>query len=214
MKATNLREKVLIQIRNAVKKNRAKPDLKEPDLKTFIYKKSNDSLAETFAKEFNKNKGRFIYCKNNEDFIAQLKQLIFANNWVNIFCTDEKLKNLLLISEIRLKKKLTGFTSAEVGITSCEAIVARTGSIIVSTAEESSRTLSVFPPVHIVAAYSDQLFFDLENAITFLKDKYSDKFPSMLSIISGPSRTADIEKTLVFGAHGPRDIYCFYISEK
>jgi L-lactate dehydrogenase complex protein LldG len=214
MKATNHRERVLIQIRNAAKKNRKKADLYEPDMKTFIYKKSNDPLAETFAKEFNKNKGRFIYCKNSNDLVNQLIQLITTNNWTDIFCTEEKIKNYLATADIKPHKKLQGFTHAEVGITSCEALVARTGSIIVSSAGETSRTLSVFPPVHIVIAYFDQVFFDLENAISFLKEKYTYKFPSMISIISGPSRTADIEKTLVFGAHGPKDIYCFYLSEK
>lgn len=214
MKSTNNRERVLIQIRNATKKLKNKTEYHEPDLKASVFKKTSDSLAETFAKEFNKNKGRFIYCKTSADFCVQIAQLISANNWNNIFCTEEKFKDLLFSSEIKYKRKLNGFETADVGITSCECLVARTGSIIVSANSESARTLSVFPPVHIVIAYFDQMFYDLENAINYLKDKYSDKYPSMLSIISGPSRTADIEKTLVLGAHGPKDIYCFYISEK
>lgn len=214
MKSTNYRERVLIQIRNAAKKVRKKTEFHEPDLKASVFKKTNDSLAETFAKEFNKNKGRFIYCKNADDFSTQITQLVSANNWTGIFCTEEKLKDLLTNADIKYKKKLAGFETAEVGITTCECIVARTGSIIVSSSEDTSRTLSVFPPVHIVIAFYDQMFYDLENSINYLKDKYGDKFPSMLSIISGPSRTADIEKTLVLGAHGPKDIYCFYISEK
>jgi L-lactate dehydrogenase complex protein LldG len=214
MKATNLREVILNNIRAATKKTRQKFEFTEPDLKTSIFKRLDESLPEMFAKEFNKINGRFIYCKNDSDFRFQYSQLVDANNWSNIFCTEEKLFPVLNESKIKYHKKLGNYTSAEVGITTCEALIARTGSIVVSTSMDSSRTLSVFPPTHIVVAYFDQLFYDMENAFNYIKDKYNEKYPSMISIISGPSRTADIEKTLVLGAHGPKDLYCFYINEK
>ena len=214
MKATNLRENVLNKIRAAAKTNKQKFEITEPDFKSPIYKKSDESLPEMFAKEFNKNYGKFIYCRNDKDFIQQYNQLVEANRWVNILSTEESLFGLLDASNIKYNKTLKNLTSAEVGITSCEAIVARTGSIIVSTGGHNTRSLSVFPPVHIVVAHFDHLFFDLENAFKFLREKYTNRFPSMVSIISGPSRTADIEKTLVLGAHGPKSIYCFLINEK
>jgi L-lactate dehydrogenase complex protein LldG len=46
-----------------------------------------------------------------------------------------------------------------------------------------------------------------------LRDKYNTAFPSMVSLASGPSRTADIEKTLVVGVHGPKEVFCFLIDE-
>ena len=46
-----------------------------------------------------------------------------------------------------------------------------------------------------------------------MKKKYPDNYPSMISLITGPSRTADIEKTLVMGAHGPKELYVFLIED-
>ncbi len=58
-------------------------------------------------------------------------------------------------------------------------------------------------------AYTSQLVPDLKDALAGIREKYGNKIPSMISVITGPSRTADIEKTLVMGAHGPKEIYVF-----
>ena len=54
---------------------------------------------------------------------------------------------------------------------------------------------------------------DLKDGFNRLKEKYGQKLPSMISTITGPSRTADIEKTLVLGAHGPKELYVFLIDD-
>jgi L-lactate dehydrogenase complex protein LldG len=113
-----------------------------------------------------------------------------------------------------LKTDDTDFLNANVGITACEALSARTGSILISNGTEAGRRLSIYPHVHIVIAYTSQLFDDINNALKFIEKKYEGKLPSMISNTTGPSRTADIEKTLVLGAHGPREIYLFLIDEQ
>jgi L-lactate dehydrogenase complex protein LldG len=209
-----MREKVLKKIRTAQQKSFMKYDLKEPDLKKFVFHKPDESLPEKFAKEFNKNKGKFIYCQNNADMVSQLRKLIQANKWKHVYCTEESIRYILNNTSLKYTYDLSDYTQADISITSCMGMVARTGSIVVTSGPDSSRKLTCYPPVHIVIAYYDQMFFNLENAIKFFKQKYSDTPPSMLSIISGPSRTADIEKTLVLGAHGPKDLYCFYVNER
>ena len=101
----------------------------------------------------------------------------------------------------------------EVGITRAEFLIARLGSIMITSKQTSGRRLNVFPPVHIVIAYTSQLVYDLKDAFDGIKKKYKDQLPSMISIITGPSRTADIEKTLVLGAHGPKKLYVFLVNE-
>jgi len=76
----------------------------------------------------------------------------------------------------------------------------------VSSSCYSGRLLNVFPPVHIVVARASNLVPFIENAIAHLKQKYVNNMPSQATIITGPSRTADIEKTLVMGAHGPKEL--------
>jgi L-lactate dehydrogenase complex protein LldG len=214
MKVYNQREKILKNIREAQKKSKSNFDLKEPDLNSSVFVRNEESLAELFAKEFNNNNGKLIYCRNEKDFTEQLSILAKANKWKKIFCTEEIIYKKLKEENIQVSKNLKKYTEAEIGVTTCEYLVARTGSIILSNNNDTTRTLSVYPPIHIVVAYYDQLVFDISNAIKYLKETYQENFPSMVSIMSGPSRTADIEKTLVLGAHGPKEVYCFYINEK
>jgi L-lactate dehydrogenase complex protein LldG len=62
-----------------------------------------------------------------------------------------------------------------------------------------------------VLAYTSQLVPDLKDAFKLIKEKYGQQIPSMISTITGPSRTADIEKTLVLGAHGPKELFVFLL---
>ena len=80
---------------------------------------------------------------------------------------------------------------------------------MVSAALQGGRQMSVYPPQHIVIAKKDQLVDYLHTAYDKIQEKYPDQLPSQITLITGPSRTADIEKTLVMGAHGPRELYVF-----
>ncbi len=69
----------------------------------------------------------------------------------------------------------------------------------------------MYAPIHICVAFTNQLVYDIKDALTSVRDKYQNKFPSLLTFATGPSRTADIEKTLVVGVHGPKEVYCFLV---
>lgn len=98
----------------------------------------------------------------------------------------------------------------DAGITECDALVAQTGSVLVTNRSAGGRALSVLPAHHVVLARRDQLLRDLAEALTFLQKRYGADYPSFCSFITGPSRTGDIERVLVLGAHGPKKltIYC------
>jgi L-lactate dehydrogenase complex protein LldG len=106
-----------------------------------------------------------------------------------------------------------GLADADAAITKCEVLVARTGSFVLSSVESSGRTTSVYAPVHICIAKTSQVVYEVKDAIQFLQKKYGDNLPSMISFATGPSRTADIEKTLVVGVHGPKEVYCFMLDK-
>jgi hypothetical protein len=99
---------------------------------------------------------------------------------------------------------------AELGVTGCDCLIARTGSIAVSTRSAGGRALSVLPPVHLVIARREQIVSDLETAFALWRSRYGQRWPSNLCIITGPSRTSDIEKTLVMGAHGPKRLAVYF----
>jgi L-lactate dehydrogenase complex protein LldG len=96
--------------------------------------------------------------------------------------------------------------ACDAGITACEALVAQTGSILVSSATCGGRALSILPHVHVVVATCDQILATLGDALHFAKSQNGGRMPSMLSFITGPSRTGDIERILVLGAHGPKEL--------
>ena len=96
-------------------------------------------------------------------------------------------------------------------ITSCEFLVARTGSIVISSRQTSGRRLAIFSSTHIVVAYTSQLVRDVKDALEGIKNKYGDQLPSMITTITGPSITADIERTLILVSHGPKEEYVFLV---
>ncbi|NUN93094.1 MAG: LUD domain-containing protein [Verrucomicrobiae bacterium] len=94
----------------------------------------------------------------------------------------------------------------------CDALVARTGSIALTAQSGFGRALSVLPPAHVVVARRAQLVAEIADALSRLASRYGRSWPSMLSFITGPSRTADIEKILVLGAHGPRELHLLFVN--
>jgi L-lactate dehydrogenase complex protein LldG len=96
--------------------------------------------------------------------------------------------------------------ACDAGITECDALIAQTGTVMLSSRRAGGRALSILPPHHVVLARRDQLVPDLPAAFDLLKAEYRDNLPSMISFITGPSRTGDIERILVLGAHGPKKL--------
>jgi L-lactate dehydrogenase complex protein LldG len=88
-------------------------------------------------------------------------------------------------------------------LTLAEVLVAQTGSVLVSGAC-GGRGASIVAPVHIVIAKGDQLVTTLDEAFARIRERETTAKNSYLCLITGSSRTADIEKILVMGAHGPR----------
>ena len=204
---------ILGKIREAL----AKPAPFVPSTPNFtapIHPEFIDDLSITFATNFVKNLGTFIYCESEEDFYDQLFLYKKEKAVNNLFVWEQDLKEKLHAAGIVFNDDETNFLKqANAGLTTCEALIARTGSILVSGASESGRRLSIYPEKHIVVAYASQLHADIKDGLALVKEKYGARFPSMLSLVSGPSRTADIEKTLVMGAHGPKELILFLIDD-
>jgi L-lactate dehydrogenase complex protein LldG len=93
----------------------------------------------------------------------------------------------------------------DVGISGCDCLVAQTGGIMVTAASAGGRALSVLPPHHVVVASRSQLVGNLADAFAHLRKSYKE-IPASVSFITGPSRTGDIERILVLGAHGPKKL--------
>ena len=179
---------------------------------TQIFKPQTEDLEITFAENFTELLGKFSFCFSTAELINQLQSLLTARSWKNIFIKDDALEQTL--KEAGLNINYTkDLANCDAAITGCEYLVARTGSIVLSTAQQSGRTISVYAPVHICIAYTSQLIYDIEDALKSIQKKHLQNFPSLITFATGPSRTADIEKTLVTGVHGPKEVFCFLVEK-
>lgn len=211
MKETTAKERMLKKIRRALLEKRDNP---YPNLEDApLYPKNEEYLEVLFAEQFNAVAGNFLYCEDDIQFIENLIELAESKKWRKIYCWEPNLQEMLTHFEYPFIGDDKDFLNADVGITFCEALIARNGSILVSSGANAGRRLSIYPNSHIVLAYTSQLVLDLKDGFTRLKEKYGNALPSMISTITGPSRTADIEKTLVLGAHGPKELYVFLIDD-
>lgn len=211
MKESTAKEKMLKKIRKALldKKDNPYPNLED----TPLYPKNEEFLEVLFAEQFTAVSGSFLYCEDDIQFIENLIELAEEKKWRKIYCWEPKLQAILSHFEYPFNANAADFLSADVGITLCESLIARNGSILVSNGNAAGRRLSIYPNNHIVLAYTSQLVLDLKDGFARLKEKYGQQLPSMISTITGPSRTADIEKTLVLGAHGPKELFVFLIDD-
>ncbi|MCI0697329.1 lactate utilization protein [candidate division KSB1 bacterium] len=113
----------------------------------------------------------------------------------------------------RQKISSPDFADFAVGITAVDFLVARTGSLVLSSATAGGRRLSVLPPLHIAMATTDQLVTSLDEAMAGYQQRREFDRSSYATIITGPSRTSDIEKILVLGAHGPKRLAVIVVGE-
>ena len=205
------KEKILKKIRKALLQKNTSYTA-PVDTESAIYTDEPGELTEVFSANFLSNNGNFYYCYNEFDFLDRFLTEAEQKGWSKAICFEKHFHTLFESCSFSIITKYAGIKEAEVGITGCEALLARTGSVVVSSSHNGGRAISVYPPTHVAIAYRNQMVFDLKDYLSSGIEA-GKAMPSMFSIISGPSRTADIEKTLVLGAHGPKEIHVFYIDQ-
>ncbi len=98
--------------------------------------------------------------------------------------------------------------AADIGVSGVDHVIAETGSLVVTARPEEPRSLTLLPPVHVAVADRSQLLPDLFDLFAALGGR---AMPSNLSLITGPSKTGDIELRLVTGVHGPGEVHLILI---
>ena len=210
--ATTARENILKKIKQALAKPVPVPFAAIEGNTESVFQPSTQELEIEFAENFTKLLGKFSFCANEQELAEQLNLLSAARKWEKILCREPELKSMLVQNGfINLHYK--NLDSCDASITTCETLIARTGSIVLSSATQSGRSTSVYAPVHICIAYVNQLVYDIKDSLNALQNKYPNNLPSLITLATGPSRTADIEKTLVVGVHGPKEVFLFLLEK-
>lgn len=169
-----------------------------------------DLLPEVlFAREFSKLGGDFIPCSDETEALGRFYTLVQIKKWRKLYCADKEVGNLLKRYNFPVHF-VQDLATCDASLSMCNLLVARTGSIVMNS-QNASRCGAILAPYHICFAYLDQLIPDIRDALNSIS---SEQKPSLFALISGPSKTADIEKTLVRGVHGPEQVFLFFIDKK
>ncbi|UOG74077.1 LUD domain-containing protein [Hymenobacter tibetensis] len=208
------RDIILRRIRESLQQ--PTPPKPAPDFTAPLHPPGSGDLAVAFAESFVRVGGQLYFCESEEHFYDQLFTYKKEKQLENLYVWEPEIKKLLHTGGLVFHKDESDFVAqADAGLTSCEALIARTGSVLVSAATSSGRRLSIYPDQHLVLARTSQVVADIGDALRNLQLKYGpEHLPSMISLTTGPSRTADIEKTLVLGAHGPRSLALFLLDDE
>ncbi|MGI4865673.1 MAG: LutC/YkgG family protein [Janthinobacterium lividum] len=210
------RDSMLARIRTALAAGPA-PQPPQPDWAAPVHPPLPQAdLAVTFAANFRRIGGEFFYCETllqlGDELNTWLAERLPADQ--KFYVWEPAQQASLTAASVPFEATEADFKAqAAVGLTSCEALVARTGSLVVGPATASGRRLSIYPDQHVVLARPSQVVAEIGDALRAMQARYGAQLPSMLSLTTGPSRTADIEKTLVLGAHGPRRLTLFLLDD-
>ncbi|OYU97434.1 MAG: hypothetical protein CFE21_03840 [Bacteroidetes bacterium B1(2017)] len=214
------KEKILKKVRQALN-YKSKSSFQNIDLESPIFARpEGETLSEMFVKKFVEVSGSFVYCDNQFDCVDKLLDLIEQRKWKFIFSWEDQVQQLLDDSGITYYDKKENLEKIQVSITGCESLLASSGSILVSSSK-NSRILTIWPPVHIVIARRSQIVLDIKESLQIMRNRYGRNMPSMMSFITGPSRSANLPTTqsidmpeVVIGAHGPVELILFLIDDR
>lgn len=209
---SSAKEKILEKIQKALEKPVPKPFEETNEFATEIFQQSTKELEIEFAENFTQLLGKFSFCTNEKELAEQLQILTETRKWDKIVCHENDVKSVLSANGFT-KHYYNDLSNCHISITTCECLIARTGSIFLSAAQTNGRNTSVYAPIHICIAYTNQLVYDIKDGLQLLQKKYGSNIPSLITLATGPSRTADIEKTLVVGVHGPKEVFVFLVDK-
>lgn len=210
------KEQILGDVRNAIiEKQEALIKDVDKHTDTWVPIKEEDGTSITFVQNFKDQGGIFIYLENEEEFGECMRQLAPENGWEPLWCTSPAMQRMLerngltytTDSSREPKQKL-------VSITDCECLVAQTGSIVLSEKISQSRQNYACADVLLVMATTTQIVNGMKDAFVKIKSRYKDESPSQIAVITGPSRTSDIEQTQILGACGAKQVAVLLIDEE
>jgi L-lactate dehydrogenase complex protein LldG len=172
---------------------------------------------EVFCKLLADNQAKVIRVAP-EQVAVEIKAIIAERGFRNPIASDRALRHYPQLEELAGTLPMGNistwkdflFKNVDLGITTAAGAIANTGTLILRTGADEPRSLSLVPPAHLVLVQSSTLVNDLEMAMEQLH--WNTNMPTNLVLLSGPSKTADIQQTLAFGAHGPRELYVILIN--
>ena len=145
------------------------------------------------------------HCIVTTDVTDALNRIITDLGARRIATSDRICLPDLEIEELGIAPDAHDIFRFDVGISTAQAGIAETGTLVLDSAYERHRLVSLVPPVHIAIVPASRICETLSDALRLLRN--DQEISPAVTFITGPSRTADIELTLAIGVHGPRELY-------
>lgn len=177
----------------------------------MVIEPSNEELIILFAQNFSIMQGRFIYCIDELDLVTKLTELKERRAWKKIFCREPILINMLQQRDFR-GLEFGKFAESRVIITGCKNLIARSGSILMTSAQFGGRNMSVYTPLRICVAYTSQIVYDIYERPNHIQ-KTKQELQSLITLADGTSSTVDIEEALAMDIRGPQEVFCFVVED-
>jgi len=155
------REEILNKLKKAIH-----PEPEMPDFDAPVYHAIDKSLGQAFKENLEAVNGSVYLCKSEEELVEKLKTVLQNVPEKEVVCSENELQELLTKNGIEHQDYQERQQAIEAGITSCEFLIAHTGSVMTSAALEGGRQLSVYQPQHIVIAKKDQLMEYLQTCLS------------------------------------------------
>src|SRR2546428_3242624 len=116
------------------------------------------------------------------------------------------------IDELTTSPNAADLFGYDVGVTTAQAAIAETGTLVLESESERHRLVSLLPPVHIAIIKAEDICLTLGDALRYVRRRGESGMSRAITFVTGPSRTADIELTLTIGVHGPKELYVIVCS--
>ncbi len=181
-----------------------------------------EKLLEEFRKNGNAAGSRIYIIQNINAVAASVENLLKAEG-LQCLAVDNspiarEIGDKLVPHRIKIfqpwngKEVLAKAGDIHIALTTAALGIAETGTIVSGTGFHSAQLLTILPEIHCVILYKDNIIANSEKIPAHLKRIYG-KIPGQICFITGPSRTADIERQLTVGVHGPAKLYIFILEE-
>ncbi len=220
------REQILGDIRKALGRAAGQPPLSEAARRSFeplsasalrIPQSDRNLYADLFVQKFENLGGKSFRVRNTSAVVPAIADLLVQKNAVASNSPFLRKCGITGLPQVH-----TGFTDreelkeacagADIGITSVDYALAATGSLVMLSSPNEARLVTLLPPAHIAIFPRSLLLANLDELLSILP-RPADQTSSMV-LITGPSRTADIEQILVRGVHGPGEIYAVIVDDE
>lgn len=207
---SNARERILERLRQAAPARPLPAPAIDRELLARIAARSAAAPVERLAENLRAAHAEVFFCAEG-GWQAELLRLCGERGWQQVLLAP-RLAQPEGAAGVRWARfdnpietlKTPLFDSFEVGVNAADCAIADTGTLVLLSGPDAPRTLSLVPPIHVCIVDARRLHATLLDALR--AENWSAAMPSNLIFVSGPSKTADIQQTLAYGAHGPREL--------